>query len=109
VIAGMSIAEHIEIESLRLQERIRRLQDNLVYDYTTNAALLSHSKAQLRGMQKALERLYSGTYGLCEACGGRIEADRLEILPDTTTCSACARRGSSRSALRITKISTSAP
>ena len=87
---GMSMAEHMEIEGLRLQERIRSLQDNPVYDRVTNAALLSYSKVQLQGMQKALERVNGGTYGLCQACGGRIETERLEILPYTTTCSVCA-------------------
>lgn len=88
--ARVSVPESIRNDSLRLQERIQGLQDNLAYDYTTNAALLFHSKAQLRGMHMALERVHKGTYGRCQACGGDIEAERLELLPNTPICSACA-------------------
>ncbi|NPA51902.1 MAG: TraR/DksA family transcriptional regulator [Aquificae bacterium] len=40
----------------------------------------------LREIDKALERMREGTYGLCEVCGNPIEEKRLEILPWTTLC-----------------------
>ncbi|MFQ5854686.1 MAG: TraR/DksA C4-type zinc finger protein [Anaerolineae bacterium] len=32
-----------------------------------------------------------GTYGRCDRCGAQIDPERLEILPATTLCAACAR------------------
>ncbi|NPA16397.1 TraR/DksA family transcriptional regulator [Persephonella sp.] len=40
----------------------------------------------LREIDKALERMKDGTYGLCEVCGKPIEEKRLEALPWTTLC-----------------------
>jgi RNA polymerase-binding transcription factor DksA len=38
----------------------------------------------------ALSRLAAGTYGTCAKCGGEIAAPRLEALPSTPFCRACA-------------------
>ncbi|NPA12769.1 MAG: TraR/DksA family transcriptional regulator [Aquificae bacterium] len=40
----------------------------------------------LREIDKALERMKEGTYGLCEVCGNPIEEKRLMALPWTTLC-----------------------
>jgi DnaK suppressor protein len=37
----------------------------------------------------ALDRLRSGEYGTCEACGNSIAAARLRAMPEVTTCVAC--------------------
>ena len=39
--------------------------------------------------EHALTRLEEGTYGWCEACGGSIPIERLEIFPSATACVAC--------------------
>ena len=55
--------------------------------------------ARLDAVEAALGRLESGTYGVCESCGGSIGEARLEAMPDATLCVACksapwtARRG----------------
>lgn len=48
--------------------------------------------ALLRQYEHALERLDAGAYGRCEGCGGAIEPERLDAMPQATTCRACARR-----------------
>lgn len=40
--------------------------------------------------ERALQRLSEGSYGVCEECGSKIPAMRLEALPATTRCVACA-------------------
>lgn len=40
----------------------------------------------LQEIDKALQRMEEGTYGLCEVCGKPIEEKRLEALPWTTLC-----------------------
>jgi DnaK suppressor protein len=49
--------------------------------------------ASIREIDVALERFEKGLYGVCEVCGGRIPAERLEALPATSTCMQCAQAG----------------
>ena len=46
---------------------------------------------EIRLLRTALERIDSGSYGLCLQCGRRIPIQRLEVLPYTTTCMKCAQ------------------
>jgi DnaK suppressor protein len=40
--------------------------------------------------QRAVERLDAGTYGRCASCGGAVEVERLEAVPEADTCMSCA-------------------
>lgn len=42
-------------------------------------------------IRDALERIESGTFGICESCGGRISPARLRARPVTTLCIDCKR------------------
>ncbi|OQX34224.1 MAG: dimethylmenaquinone methyltransferase [Oceanospirillales bacterium LUC14_002_19_P2] len=53
-------------------------------------ALGNEAVAELRLIQKALERIEEGDYGLCTGCGGDIPVARLEIMPYTDLCVKCA-------------------
>ena len=46
---------------------------------------------ELEKVNDALSRLQNGQYGVCEACGQKIEPARLERLVNTTLCTNCAR------------------
>jgi DnaK suppressor protein len=48
---------------------------------------------KLQDVRRALDKLDDGTYGTCDACGGPIEAERLEAIPWATRCLSCARAG----------------
>ena len=39
---------------------------------------------------RALVKLDEGTYGNCDACGGQIAPARLQAMPDSVLCVACA-------------------
>ena len=41
-------------------------------------------------LERALEKLGEGTYGVCDSCGGEIPAGRLRIRPESTLCIGCA-------------------
>jgi DnaK suppressor protein len=41
-------------------------------------------------LEEAFKRLEDGSYGLCQACGGTIQFQRLMLFPETQTCSTCA-------------------
>ncbi|WP_238367389.1 TraR/DksA family transcriptional regulator [Mesobacterium pallidum] len=45
---------------------------------------------EIRRIRAALGRIRDGSYGLCARCGDAISQARLEVLPDTPFCKACA-------------------
>ena len=49
-----------------------------------------HQLSDVEGAAPALERLESGSYGICAGCGEAIPTARLEALPTATRCVACA-------------------
>lgn len=46
-------------------------------------SLLSNEQEALIEIEKAIERIHNGTYGVCEATGKLIESKRLEVVPFT--------------------------
>lgn len=62
------------------------------YERAKATALLRAAEERLVDLDLAAERVRLGTYGRCDACGGDIGAERLEALPTTTRCVACAAR-----------------
>jgi RNA polymerase-binding transcription factor DksA len=49
-------------------------------------SILEQVEAELHDVQRALQRLDEGTYGICEACNQPIGDERLEALPATRFC-----------------------
>jgi DnaK suppressor protein len=47
--------------------------------------------ARINRLTVALQRIDDGRYGVCDVCGGEIEAPRLQALPEAMTCLACQR------------------
>jgi len=54
------------------------------------AALLARARTSLDDLDRALTRLDSGLYSVCENCGGQIAAPRLSARPAARTCIDCA-------------------
>jgi RNA polymerase-binding transcription factor DksA len=59
------------------------------------AALLADTRETVAGIEAAEQRLDEGRYGVCTACGQPIAPERLEALPATPWCIACATQGRS--------------
>jgi RNA polymerase-binding transcription factor DksA len=59
-------------------------------------SLLAGARADLAAIDRAEERLRAGHYGVCERCGADISAQRLDALPATSLCIACAERSRRR-------------
>lgn len=57
-------------------------------------ALEARTRERLDELRTAIARIDAGDYDRCAGCGGTIEAGRLEILPTTNLCVACAGGGS---------------
>ncbi|MEY2515870.1 MAG: DnaK suppressor protein [bacterium] len=47
-------------------------------------------ESTLARTERALKKLDEGTYGACDACGAAIDPARLEAMPDSVLCLACA-------------------
>jgi RNA polymerase-binding protein DksA len=56
------------------------------------AYFLNSSSEELRRVNKALEKIYSKKYGICEMCGKEIGIERLKALPYTEVCINCKKK-----------------
>ncbi|GIU96607.1 MAG: hypothetical protein KatS3mg013_0410 [Actinomycetota bacterium] len=56
-------------------------------------ALVGVLRAELEEVERALEKIDRGQYGVCERCGRPIGDDRLDAIPWATLCIDCKRRG----------------
>ncbi len=73
------------------------LEDWAHFSYSEDllAKLSTRELDLLRAIDRALQRMENGSYGLCESCGRPIERERLELIPWTNVCAECARKYSS--------------
>ncbi len=53
--------------------------------------LTQRLRTSLKDVEDALRRMEEGKYGVCQSCGREIELERLEAIPQTKLCVACAR------------------
>ena len=58
-------------------------------DYEERSIKLNALEVRLSNINKALEKIEKGNYGICEVCGNEIEEDRLEVNPAALTCKKC--------------------
>lgn len=54
-----------------------------------NAAMIDHHVDEISGIQAALARVESGTYGFCVDCGEIIGFNRLQAYPSANRCLEC--------------------
>jgi RNA polymerase-binding protein DksA len=57
-----------------------------------NISLSQHEEEILEQVEAALGRIEDGTYGACQNCGREIEHERLDAIPYTPYCAACAQQ-----------------
>ena len=92
--------ERADSESDRDRRRGREVQDrgdeaNTDQWRETNAAMIDHNEVELQGIQAALARIASGTYGLCVNCGEAIGFQRLRAWPLANRCVECQSKAES--------------
>jgi len=56
-------------------------------------ALSAQALAAVEEIDKALEKIQVGTYGVCEKCGENIPKERLKALPYAALCVKCKAGG----------------
>lgn len=57
-----------------------------LYEREKDATLENHATTKLEKINEALHAIEEGTYGLCETCSEPIPYERLEIIPEASTC-----------------------
>jgi RNA polymerase-binding transcription factor DksA len=62
------------------------------YEQETAVSLMANETQLLEQVSTALARIDRGTYGRCQECGRDIDRERLNALPYTPYCVACAAR-----------------
>jgi DnaK suppressor protein len=55
-------------------------------------ALANNARDMLAQTERALDRLRSGGFGLCESCGAAVGKARLQAFPRATLCIQCKAR-----------------
>ncbi len=55
-----------------------------------DAVLVTAGSHRLRQIDRAINLLHKGQYGVCEGCGKEISLERLEAVPYATLCIKCA-------------------
>jgi len=58
----------------------------IAYERAQVDSLIRQAERHLVEIDRALERVRAGTWGICSVCGRPIPAGRLEARPTTTTC-----------------------
>ncbi len=57
-----------------------------MFERAKDLSILEQVDAELSAVERALQRVEDGGYGMCEACGGPIGRARLEARPAATLC-----------------------
>lgn len=58
-------------------------------DYQERSSTLDVLEQRLMDVNRALESIENGSYGICSICQNKIESDRLEANTAAHTCKAC--------------------
>ncbi|MBI4457847.1 TraR/DksA C4-type zinc finger protein [Candidatus Uhrbacteria bacterium] len=60
-----------------------------VNQFSTNLTLERTLESSLRDIDKALDRITKGNYGVCKYCGKEIDEKRLMARPESSSCVSC--------------------
>ena len=73
------------------------------FEQTVGVALQRKVESSLEEVDRALAKFADGTYGICEACGSRIDRARLEAFPHARCCLDCQARHEHNSTQAVTR------
>ncbi|SIN83266.1 TraR/DksA family transcriptional regulator [Vannielia litorea] len=95
----------LEKRLAELDDRLHEIRDELVSHNSADWEELAtereedevlegqglQGQAEMAAIRAALDRIEAGDYGFCTRCGTEISQERLDLLPHTPFCKACAR------------------
>jgi RNA polymerase-binding protein DksA len=59
------------------------------YEQEFNLSMIENESEELREIARALDKITTGNFGVCEACGIDISIERLRVMPYTRICIHC--------------------
>lgn len=86
----MEEARQTESSSERSPDPGNAEAGSMKFEYEKELSMQQNSIDLLRKVERALDRIDAGGYGICESCGVDIPVARLEALPYATYCVECA-------------------
>jgi DnaK suppressor protein len=92
---ALSSAIHESMDSTRDDDQRRDMfkdpygSASLTHDDEVAATMMDRRARQLEEVDRALEDIEAGRYGVCRECGEPIAAGRLKVMPFATRCVAC--------------------
>ena len=97
---AMILDYELELEEARLTESSSdRSPDpgnaeagSMKFEYEKELSIEQNTVDLLGKVERALDNIQKGTYGICESCGKPIPMARLDVLPYVTLCVDCARK-----------------
>ncbi len=98
------IKRRLEAEKKEIEEELAKFKETLDFgdesdhleeesdeseEMGTYLGVKKTQDARLGAINRALEKIQSGTYGSCERCGKPIEQEILDIDPESALCKSC--------------------
>jgi len=65
---------------------------SMKFEYEKELSIEQNTVDLLGKVERALDNIERGSYGICESCGKPIPMARLDVLPYVTLCVDCARK-----------------
>lgn len=95
------LAEQVQVERKKVEPSLTANPDRteIANEYAycgRRMSVLEQLEEQLLDVNRALNRIEEGTYGICTNCGQPIQAERLEALPWADLCIDCQRKEGTR-------------
>ncbi len=85
--AKQTLEEDMTLDSNDLPDEMDLASSEYLQSFTFR--LRGREKAFLDKINKALQKIEDGSFGVCEECGEEITVKRLEARPETTLCIRC--------------------
>lgn len=83
-----------------LERELRRLTGTAALEWLSLPSTMDNARSldgarmhnRVNRVLEALDRIKSDTYGICAGCRSRIPFERLEVIPEATTCVRCSQK-----------------
>lgn len=85
--AQQTLTEDMTLDQDDLPDEMDLASSEYLQSFTFR--LRGREKVFLDKIQKALDRIEEGSFGVCEECGDEISIKRLDARPETTLCIRC--------------------
>jgi len=61
-------------------------------EFANRTALAQTQKNELLEVERALQKIEGGTYGICDNCKNEIEEEALSVAPESALCTNCKKK-----------------